>query len=1696
MRIEQYFLMTDYSLWKVIINGDSPAPTIIINGVVKPATLLSEDQKLAKRNELKSRDTLLMALSGKLQKLVSQLEIHGVSLSQEDVNLKFLRSLPSEWKTHTLIWRNKANVEEHSLDDLFNLSAATSVSAVCAQLPVSFHPNIDSLSNAAIFSFFSSQSTSPQLYYEDLKQIDVIIELQLWVLICPKWSAITATKRDILLGNVDLLRTQEGLVLMNHKEDMSQLRLLHQMLYSLNVMELGVMIEVIKQRKSLLTLLSWLFHHQALHLIMRSQPSGKYHVVPPTIIGNFIPPKPDLVFHTAPIAVETAQSAFTVYLSPAKPAQTYLTQLDQWHLSLKIGSVDHLIKDCNFQKTSPTPMNYAHRGYDKQYASSTKKYPQKHIVPAAVLTKSKPVSVTIVRPVSVVVPNIMGIKREFSVPRTPQQNGIAERKNRTLIEAAKTMLNRVLVTKPQNKTPYELLHGRTPSIGFMRPFGCPVTILNTLDPLGKFEGKVDEGFLVGYFVNSKAFRVFNSRTRIVQETLHVNFLENKPNIVGIGPTWLFDIDSLTRTINYQPVIEGNQSNPSAGFQEETDAEKAGEEAIQQYMLFLVWYTGSSNLQNKEGYDAFNGKEHDAEKPESAVNLSPNFKDYSEDKSHNVSAAGPIVPTAEQNYSNSTNPISASSPSNTNTSPTHGKSSLQDTSQMIERGDITYSDNENVGGEADFNNLETSITEPKMVHQALKDPSWIEAMQEELLQFRMQKVWILVDLPHGKRAIGTKWVYRNKKDERGIVVRNKARLVARGHTQEEGIDYEEVFSLVVRIEAIRLFLAYASFRGFMVYQMDAKSAFLYGTIEEEVYVCQPLGFEDLDHPDKVYKVVKDLYGLHQAPKAWLQALVDKKKVVVTKATIRDALHLDDAEGVDCLHNEEIVTALARMVYEKPSTKLTFYKAFFSSQWKRRVGKGCSVVETPLFEGMLVAREPEEQEDVSNQGRMIDESDKDEGAVLMNEKEENKKVKDIIGNAQVEGRQAKIYQIDMDHAAKVLISAAAIAPTAALVKVDVPSTRRRRGVFIMDLEEESSAKTPTKTKSKDKGKGISYDDIHPIFKAKFNANMEFLLKSKEQIEEKESRAIAIINETPAQKAAKKRRLNKEAEDVEELKQHLEIVPDEEDDVYTEATPLARKVPVVDYQIIHKIPTLKVYTGTNAKCIKTSSGRADAAEMNDAAKSSKDCKCKMLLLNEEIVQVLNAASAIKNDQGKCCAERINMVNRGWGFQPERLAEVDGKKVVIFEASIRRNLQFRDKGGVNCLPNKVIFEQFALMGSKTTAWNEFSSTIASEVICLATNQKFNFSKYIFDSMVKHLDSGNKFLMYQSFYKKGFFYKVTSLFSTMMVQAQEEMGEGSVGPIDPHHTPTILQPSTSQPLRKKKPRKTKRKDTQVPQLSVPTESVAYEAVNKEMDDSLEIATTTATSLDAEQNMDITLVNDQEMFDADKDLQGDEVVVEQEVVVDKEPSVNATQVSVAATIVIIDDITLAKVLEDLKTSKTKIRGIVIKDHEEPSKSRITTTISSKKSWDKGKAKMIEEPVKLKKKYQILFDEEVARKLQEEINEQERLAEEQQELNEYEKAKFFMELLEKRRKFFAAKRAEEKRNRPPTKAQQRSLMCIYLKNMDGWKPRALKNKSFVEIQELFDKAMKRINTFVDFRTELVEESSSRDNLRRQFKENRR
>ncbi|GKA24399.1 putative ribonuclease H-like domain-containing protein [Tanacetum coccineum] len=508
------------------------------------------------------------------------------------------------------------------------------------------------------------------------------------------------------------------------------------------------------------------------------------------------------------------------------------------------------------------------------------------------------------------------------------------------VNTACYVLNRVLVIKPHTKTPYELIHGRTPLIDFMKPFGCPVTILNTRDHLGKFDGKADEGFFIGYSVVSKAMRVFNKRTRIVEETLNIRFLENTPNVTGNGPDWLFDVDSLTISMNYVPVVAGNQTNGIAGTRDNivTGQAEKKTEPEQEYILIPFCTTDplisqgpkdseeDSRMKPTEvdvnGASDKDGEDDQATRSE-FERLLQQEKQTNSTNSFNtagtpVSAAGPSF-----TYNDPSSPVNAAEASNAfedhlfeRFSPFKNAFTLPDVPNVFSIDDTRIFgnayDDEDVGAAADLNNLETTMNvspipttridkdHPKdqiigdltsaiqtrrmtkisdehamKVIQALEDPSWIEAMQEELLQFQLQKVWTLVNLSNGKRAIGTKWVFRNKKDERGIVVRNKARLVAQGYTQEEGIDYDEVFAPVARIKAIRLFLAYASFMGFIVYQDGCDECpptpFLYGIIEEEVYVCQPPSFEDPQFPDKVYKVEKALFGLHQAPRAWYETL---------------------------------------------------------------------------------------------------------------------------------------------------------------------------------------------------------------------------------------------------------------------------------------------------------------------------------------------------------------------------------------------------------------------------------------------------------------------------------------------------------------------------------------------------------------------------------------------------------------------------------------------------------------------------------------------------------------------------------------------------------------------------------------------------------------------------------------------------------
>ncbi|GKC56014.1 putative ribonuclease H-like domain-containing protein, partial [Tanacetum coccineum] len=302
-----------------------------------------------------------------------------------------------------------------------------------------------------------------------------------------------------------------------------------------------------------------------------------------------------------------------------------------------------------------------------------------------------------------------------------------------------------------------------------------------------------------------------------------------------GPTWLFDLDYLTDSMNYQPVRSETQANKHAGPKEANHsvvkslkAKNAG--AVKASSTNIV-NTASTPVSTASPYGGLS------------------FTDIDQDDSE--------IPALEDMYDHPTDGI------------------------------FTNASYDDEGVVADFTNLETIVNVSPIptsrinsIHPStliLGDPNSAVQTRSKVTKssrahaFKISEALEDENLPYGKKAIRTKWVYRNKKDERGVVVRNKARLVAQGHRQEEGIDYDEVFAPVARIEAIRIFLAFASYMGFIVYQMDVKSAFLYGKIDEEVYVSQPPGFVDPKYPKKVYKVVKALYGLHQAPRAWYATL---------------------------------------------------------------------------------------------------------------------------------------------------------------------------------------------------------------------------------------------------------------------------------------------------------------------------------------------------------------------------------------------------------------------------------------------------------------------------------------------------------------------------------------------------------------------------------------------------------------------------------------------------------------------------------------------------------------------------------------------------------------------------------------------------------------------------------------------------------
>nr|GEW16289.1 ribonuclease H-like domain-containing protein [Tanacetum cinerariifolium] len=797
----------------------------------------------------------------RFQTLLSQLEIHGAVVLHEDVNQKFLRSLPSSWSQLALIMRTKPGLDTLSFDDLYN-KLRVFEHDVKGTTASSSSSNIQNVA----FVYADNTSNTNDINDDDMEEMDLKWQVAMISMRIKKFHKRTG--RKLLFDTKDPVgfdKTNDDsqpLVTIDGEdinwpghveEDVQNYAM---MAYSSSNSGFDI--------KSV-------FMSKASDLedtpINDRYTDGMHTIPPPT--RNYVPSGPDVEIDYSKFtygpkqtlvdesdaktnkytSCESDSSVETTTSMPAPVEQApkvvckpkvwtdapiieeYESDSDDdlvlnenWDTAVKVlagcnwrnkinswNKVFKYTSGSRFRKSVKDPLG-------RLRSNNGKKFKNNDLIEFHRLKR---------------------IKKEYSNARTPQQNGVAERKNMTPIEAAGTM---VLVTKPQNKTPYELLTGKQPIISYLRPFGCHVTILNTINHLSKFDGKSDSGFLVGYSLNSKAFRVYNLKTKRVEENLHVNFLENKPNVARKGHAWMFDLDYLTNSMNYKPVSVENQANKSTGLKEannsvgdkieKTTDFKSYEKPVSQVEQIFLEELEKIKRQENEANDAVR-KETTHENQDANTNLLNAI-------STPLSTAGPsrAFTNGEPSYLD-------------NPSMPH----LEDIYASPSKGIFTDSSYDDEGVVTDFNNLEitmnVSLTPTTRIHtihpktQILGDPMLA-------IQTRSK-------------------VYKNKKDERGVVVRNKVRLVAQGHRQKEGIDYDEVFALVARIKGIRIFLAFASYMGFIVYQMDVKSAFLYGTIDEEVYVTQPLSFVDLEFPNKVYKVVKALYGLHQAPRTWYATL---------------------------------------------------------------------------------------------------------------------------------------------------------------------------------------------------------------------------------------------------------------------------------------------------------------------------------------------------------------------------------------------------------------------------------------------------------------------------------------------------------------------------------------------------------------------------------------------------------------------------------------------------------------------------------------------------------------------------------------------------------------------------------------------------------------------------------------------------------
>ncbi|GJW09386.1 putative ribonuclease H-like domain-containing protein [Tanacetum coccineum] len=821
-------------------------------------------------------------------------------LSQEDVNQKLLRSLSPEWNTHAVVWRNKADLDTMSMDDLYNnlkvyepevkgmsssINTAHRVSTASTQVNDAYSTNIDNLSDVVICAFFASQPNSPQLVHEDLQQIhpddmeEMDLRWQMAMLTMRARRFLKNTGRNLTVNGNETIGFDKALRNQDNKNKESSRRSVHVetytsttlvscdglggygwsdqaekrpnyalMAFSSSIPDSKVIRQIVIFYKPIVE------NCKAMSSEEEPKPKTKKKTVRPSIVKKeFVKSKQQE--KTARKTVKQVEQHRQNTHSPRGNQRNWNNMMSQklgsnFEMFNKAcyvcGSFDHLQVDCNYhqkqfqnQRMVKPVWNNAQRVNHQNFAKKTHPCAKKNLVPRAVLMKSGLVSINTAR---------QNISKTTVLVNTARQVNAAHSK--TTVNAARPMS---YLSKIAHSTVKRPIHKNT---SFKNS--------NINQRVNTVRGKKINTARPKAVVNAVKGNNFNLVQIQVNDGLgpqkKLIFLPNVQDYEEIDGGYVaFEGNLKGGKITRKCTIKtGTQSNGFIGTKASDNAGQARKETepVKDYILLPLRtadppYSQDPKSSHDDGSKASSddGKKVD-EDPRKDSECKDQEKEDNVNNTNNVNTISSTVNTAGTNEVNSVGGKTSIELSFDPNIPALEDDSIFDFSK----------DDKDDGVVADTNNLDTTIqVSPNPTTRIHKDHSLDQVIRD--LQSATQTRKMSKNLEeHG-----------NKKDERGIVIRNKARLVAQRYTQEEGIGYDEVFAPVARIEAIRLFLAYASFKDFVVYQMDVKSVFLYGKIEEEVYVCQPPGFEDPDFPDRVYKVEKALYGLHQAPRAWYETL---------------------------------------------------------------------------------------------------------------------------------------------------------------------------------------------------------------------------------------------------------------------------------------------------------------------------------------------------------------------------------------------------------------------------------------------------------------------------------------------------------------------------------------------------------------------------------------------------------------------------------------------------------------------------------------------------------------------------------------------------------------------------------------------------------------------------------------------------------